>query len=944
MVELSFRAGILSGQEFLDTGITDLIVVEGPGGPAVFATTGVNGGMTGYRLSAGSTAQLTDTQYFSGQTASMASGRFSMIGESLVIGGNGAVGLLGYSYSTDGSIHGVSQMGGMAARMADVSALHQTGDGFVYLSDENGGGIAIYRPDGSGGFSSVGSALDTGDSFAAKVMAIESVTVGGGTFLLAGCCSEQGVSVFHANAVTGALELRGTMGAAKGLGIMEPVDLEVFSAYGKGFAIVASASGTGGSGALSVMQVTQEGRLVPTDHVLDNRDTRFGAVQSLEVINADGRTYVLAAGGDDGLSLFVLTPGGQLVHLQSVADSLTTGLSNVSAIVAAWVGDRIEVLAASQSEAGLTQFGIGLAGQGQTYQAGPGGGPLTGGALDDIMAGGAGADLVRGLGGDDILIDGAGQDTLDGGDGADIFVLSADGERDRIVGFDAARDRLDLSNFAMFYGASQLDVHTTNWGAELRFRGEVIEVYRLGGGGLSWADIAASLNPGPDRPPLGLSREVPGTAANDVLNGHWGSDFIEGFQGADQIAGQAGDDKLFGGDGNDRVVGELGNDTVSGGAGWDTLFGGAGNDVMDGGDGRDLAFMGDGDDRFDDNAQVGDNAHDRAYGEGGNDTILGGGGNDTFFGGPGQDSLTGGDGDDVLAGGFHDDVLSGGAGNDRVAGEFGNDEIFGGTGHDTLFAGPGDDSVNGGYGKDLVNLGDGNDLFIDNLQTGNGGRDTVLAGSGDDTIEGAGGDDAFFGELGNDLIYAGQGNDLVYGGPGFDTIMAGEGNDTVTAGNGRDLVFLGAGNDRFNDNAQGGALGQDTVFTGAGDDIVQGGAGNDAFYGEDGNDLLLGRVGDDRLFGGNGADTLGGGAGQDTLTGGQGRDVFVFADNDGMQNRVTDFEPGFDMLEIQRAQMTFARLSIHDEAGSVVVNYGSGAIILTGVSAVDLSAGDFLFS
>ena len=151
---------------------------------------------------------------------------------------------------------------------------------------------------------------------------------------------------------------------------MQPTAMEAVAAHGTGYVILASAAGNGSAAALSVMQLTGTGRLVPTDHVLDTLNTRFGQVQSLSVVQSGDHVYVLAAGGDDGLTLLELLPGGRLFHHQSIADSAATGLQNVSALAGAVVGDEMQVIVASQSEAGLTQFSLSLASEGAVRQAG----------------------------------------------------------------------------------------------------------------------------------------------------------------------------------------------------------------------------------------------------------------------------------------------------------------------------------------------------------------------------------------------------------------------------------------------------------------------------------------------------------------------------------------------------------------------------------------------
>ncbi|MCX8955605.1 hcalcium-binding protein, partial [Ruegeria sp. NA] len=89
-------------------------------------------------------------------------------------------------------------------------------------------------------------------------------------------------------------------------------------------------------------------------HILDSHTTRFESVQDLEVVNINGRVFVVAGGGDDGLTLFTLTPEGQLVYLDSFADTLSSGLQNVESLSLAHVGNELQILVTSQQDAGVT--------------------------------------------------------------------------------------------------------------------------------------------------------------------------------------------------------------------------------------------------------------------------------------------------------------------------------------------------------------------------------------------------------------------------------------------------------------------------------------------------------------------------------------------------------------------------------------------------------------
>ncbi|CAN0470468.1 unnamed protein product, partial [Hapterophycus canaliculatus] len=236
-----------------------------------------------------------------------------------------------------------------------------------------------------------------------------------------------------------------SVGPDSGLGIMIPNDMAVISMGAETYVIVASAPSSGSAGALSVMQIDASGALSPTDHLMDDLNSRFGGVQAVDVIEFEGRWYVVAGGGDDGISLFSLMPGGTLLHVDTIADSVTTGLSNVSGLTLAQSNGALHVFVASNADVGLTHLTFDLADQGHTLQADNAGGVLNGGWKDDIMVGGSGADSLIGGSGNDTLVDGAGEDDLAGGAGADTFVLTFDGVHDVISDFNQNVDHLDLS-------------------------------------------------------------------------------------------------------------------------------------------------------------------------------------------------------------------------------------------------------------------------------------------------------------------------------------------------------------------------------------------------------------------------------------------------------------------------------------------------------------------
>ncbi len=749
MVVFAFHSTVWSGQDRLDIGIRDLEICELGGRQTLLAMTGPDGGAASWQLSQGHAAVLADTHIFTTTEGLAADGEMYITPSGAVAIGNHSE-LIGLEINAQGGIAARLSWGALSSEVGNLRALVASGHNLVYLAGDSGEGIHSYRFNGDGTVSSLGQLTGTSSTYLEAVIDLDTAVVAGQEYLLATDRAGRGVSSFRVDLDSGTLEPRGMIGAAQGLGIMEPVALETVVIGNLTYAVLASA-GHGG-GALSVMRLHPSGRLEPIDHILDTRSTRFGQVQDLAVTVVGDRAYVVAGGGDDGLSLFLMLPSGRLMHLQSVAVGEMTGLSGINALESVLLGNEIQIFIAGSGQAGIGQLAVSLAQQGISHMGTAAGDTLSGSDGDDILIGGDGDDYLTAYQDDDILVDGQGRDTLIGGAGADVYVLLPDGDIDQIREFDPGIDRLDLSSFPMLYDPSQLEFTSRADGAVLTWRDEVTEVLSLSGGRLSLSDIFGLGFEDIDRPALGTGERLIGGEGADELGGNWGGDHLEGREGNDRLLGGGGADSLFGG------------------VGFDTLFGGGGDDQLWGGNGRDRVYMGDGDDLYSDNAQEGELGRDTVFGGFGRDTIQGGAGNDHFYGM---------DGDDL------------------ILARLGDDWLFGGVGFDTLFGGSGDDRIWGGNGRDRVYMGDGDDLYSDNAQEGELGRDTVFGGFGRDTIQGGAGNDHFYGMDGDDVIFARLGDDWLFGGAGKDQLNGGAGRDWLFAGGGADTLTGGAGADVF---------------------------------------------------------------------------------------------------------------------------------------------------
>ena len=479
---------------------------------------------------------------------------------------------------------------------------------------------------------------DTSAQTIASISATAVVSAGSSRWLATAGQGLDGV-VLRLIGSDGVLGEASVVDAADSLWISDPTVLSAIVMGADTYLIV----GAAGSSSLSVLQVSPDGQVALKDHILDSRETRFGGITALDVLEADGRTYVVAGGADDGISVFILLQGGMLVHLGSFADTDDVSLDNISALaaVAADTGG-FDIFAASGSEPGIThiQFRIGAAGQ--TLAADHSGGPLQGTAGADVLYGSGGADTIAGGSGDDIISDGGGADYLSGGAGADVFVLARDGEHDTITDFQIGVDRLDLSLWPMLRDISQLSMQLREDGVDIRYGDERLTLLSADGGTIDYrqftnADLIGASRfgaapepgyPGPATPTPDPSGQIPappepasylvfgphqmlgtqgvsalrsdlgGGQAMRVIQGSVQSDLLVGKASADLILAAAGNDIVTGGSGDDLLYGHAGADVLRGDAGADTLMGGAGNDRLEGGAGDDVLRGGDGADTF----------------------------------------------------------------------------------------------------------------------------------------------------------------------------------------------------------------------------------------------------------------------------------------------------------------------------------------------------------
>ena len=563
---------------------------------------------------------------------------------------------------------------------------------------------------------------------------------------------------------------------------------------------------------------------------------------------------------------------------------------------------------------------------------------VLGNALNNVLSGNGGADVLYGLAGNDTLNGGSGADVLNGGDGDD--VLNGGNEGDTLAGgagndilnggsdsysggsdtylFDLGggvntiNESSDYSNATdvLRFGAgiNPGDISVVRNGNNLEFRhlngtDKVIvanwfisantSAYKLDrvdfANGTQWAQAALTAQ----------ALVLTGTAGADTLNG------IDTY--GDTLNGLAGNDTLNGGSGADVLNGGDGDDVLNGGNEGDTLAGGAGNDILNGGSdsysgGSDtyLFDLGGGVNTINESSDYSNATDVLRFGAGINpgDISVVRNGNDLEF-----RHLNGTD--KVIVANWFISANTSAYKLDRVnfangtqwaqaaltaqalvlTGTAGADTLNGiDTYGDTLNGLAGNDTLNGGSGADVLNGGDGDDV----LNGGNEG-DTLAGGAGNDILNGgsdsySGGSDTYLFDLGGGVNTINESSDYSNA---TDVLRFGAGinpGDISVVRNGNDLEFRHLnGTDKvivanWFISANTSAYKLDRVDFANGTQWTQAALTAQAL-------VLTGTAGADTLNGiDTYGDTLNGLAGNDTLNGGSGADVLNGGDGDDVLN------------------------------------------------------------
>ncbi len=534
------------------------------------------------------------------------------------------------------------------------------------------------------------------------------------------------------------------------------------------------------------------------------------------------------------------------VFLLAVAGCLTVATASLAdAGGPTCGGNRATIVSNSTKIVGTKAPDVIAAGAGDNVIYGAGGNDvICGGGGDDTVYGERGNDTLYGTPGNDTLYGGRGSDDLDGGSGED-RVFGETGN-DTLSGGPGDGDSVDAGpgDDTASGGSGDFDVVLGGVGNDRIDGGpgpHDVASYKGAGGPIAVNLGNGTVSGAEDERLTGIEDALGGSGADTLVGSKSEPNRLDGGPGDDRLVASGPDDQAFGGPGDDTCAGALGSEDSCGPA-----DGGSGTAVelyksID--DTSSLVIVGS--DQADSMTVSGTNNGYMVQSQaGGVQVRLGDQGSAACTSDPATNSVScNGNvtsilsslaaGDDTLA--IADSVpanvsatIDGGSGNDTLQGGQGTDTIYAGDDHDP-------DVLAGGEGDDV--------LFGVNIAHPQ--RDSGAAGMS--------------GGPGDDLLVGGQpcDGDLFDGGPGE--------NDSASFARVRNSgTFVTA-------TIGGSVLDQDIASCNAGQieqsiEKIEGSPGPDILTGDSGPNKLLGRGGNDFLDGSGGFDDCIGGGGADRAT------------------------------------------------------------------------------
>ena len=261
-----------------------------------------------------------------------------------------------FSVAADGHLTNVANVGDNAtlnlSLTTDVETMVVGGTTYLFSGGVNDNGVSVFAVGADGALTNVDNVTDNATSNIQGPQGLATATVGGNAYLFVTGFHDDGVGVYSVAAdghLTNVFNVRDT-------GPMEldgPVDAITVAVGGTTYLVVSGFEDDG----LTVFSVAADGHLTNVFNLPDDGTLKLDNPVGLLTTVIGGTTYLLVAGADDdGLSVFAMSADGALTNVANIADNTTLQLDRVIGVTTVVMNGQTYVIAASNNDSGVSVF------------------------------------------------------------------------------------------------------------------------------------------------------------------------------------------------------------------------------------------------------------------------------------------------------------------------------------------------------------------------------------------------------------------------------------------------------------------------------------------------------------------------------------------------------------------------------------------------------------
>ena len=274
----------------------------------------------------------------------------------LFAGGVNDSGVSVFSVGTDGHLTNTANVGDngtlQLALTVDVETMVVGGTTYLFSSGVNDNGVSVFSVAANGTLTNVDNVTDNGTSKIQGPQGMATATVGGNAYVFVTGFHDDGIGVYSV-AADGHLTNVFNVSDAGPMELDGPVDAITVAVGGTTYLVVSGFEDDG----LTVFSVAADGHLTNVFNLPDDGTLKLDNPVGLSTAVIGGKTYLLVAGADDdGLSVFAMGADGALTNVTNVSDDSTLLLDRVIGVTTVVMDGQTYVIAASNNDSGVSVF------------------------------------------------------------------------------------------------------------------------------------------------------------------------------------------------------------------------------------------------------------------------------------------------------------------------------------------------------------------------------------------------------------------------------------------------------------------------------------------------------------------------------------------------------------------------------------------------------------